>query len=312
MSKLKDLRVILVILLVISWAGAGLGGYFYHTEKTKQLALKDEEILAMNTTLDQIGELVTAYAVSSDVVTGKKIDESDLTPIDVPISMVTNLALDPEEIIGKYFKTGLTAGTALSSDMVYADEITDDQRLLDVVVHNIPVGLKEGSFVDVRITLPKGEDFVAMAHKKVHTISGGVLKLVVTEKDIHTYNSMLIDSLIYPGTTLYAIEYLEGGIQSGADTYYPLSSNVLAIAQKDPNLLEAIKSDIVHRRDSLETGLVAIEDEELTRTLERGREKHQESITDAEREFERRMEKLAEQKAEQDRIDAQNAANSGG
>lgn len=307
MSKLKDIKVILIILLVISWIGAGLGGYLFYTAKEKQLALKDAELAEMTGTLNQIGELVTAYAVSSDVVTGKKIDESDLLPIDVPISMVTNLTLDPAELIGKYFKTSLTSGTAISSDVVYTDEITDDQRLLDVVVHNIPVGLKEGSFVDVRITLPKGEDFIAMAHKKVHTISGGVLKLVVTEKDIHTYNSMLIDSLIYPGTTLYAIEYLEGGIQSGADTYYPLSSNVLAIAQKDPNLLDAIKSDIIHRRESLETGLVSVDDEEVTRTLERGREKHQESITEAEREFQRRMERMAEQQAEQDRLDAQNA-----
>lgn len=138
-----------------------------------------------------------------------------------------------------------------------------------------------------------------MAHKKVQSISGGVLKLVVTERDIHTYNSMLIDSLIYPGTTLYAIEYLEGGIQSGADTYYPLSSNVLAIAQKDPNLLDAIKSDIIHRREALETGLESVDDEEITRTLERGREKHQESITEAEREFQRRMEQLAEQQAQE-------------
>lgn len=295
MSRLKDVKVILTIILVLSWIGAGVGGYFYHTAKEKQLALKDEEIQTMQATLDQIGELVPAYVVASDVVTGKKIDESDLTPIDVPVSMSTNLVQDPNELIGKYFKTGLTTGTAISSDMVYPDEITDDQRLLDVVVHNIPVGLKEGSFVDVRITLPKGEDFIAMSHKKVHTIAEGVIKLVVTEKDIHTYNSMLIDSFIYPGTQLYAIEYLEGGIQAGADTYYPLSSNVLAIAQKDPNLLDAIKSDIIHRREAIESDLTAIEDEEVTRTLERARERYQESITEADREFERRMERLAEE-----------------
>lgn len=299
MSRLRDIKVILIILLVVTWIGAGLGGYLFYTAKEKQITLKDTELQNLQSNLDQVGELVTAYAVTSDVVTGKKIDESDLQPIDVPNSMVTNLVLDPAELIGKYFKTNLTAGTAISADMIYSDEITDDQRLLDVVVHNIPVGLKEGAFVDVRITLPKGEDFVAMAHKKVQSISGGVLKLVVTERDIHTYNSMLIDSLIYPGTTLYAIEYLEGGIQSGADTYYPLSSNVLAIAQKDPNLLDAIKSDIIHRREALETGLESVDDEEITRTLERGREKHQESITEAEREFQRRMEQLAEQQAQE-------------
>lgn len=295
MSKFKDAKVILSTLLVVSWLGAGAGGYVLYNSKENQLDLKKTEIADMQATLDQIGELVTAYAVSTDVVTGKKITDSDITPIDVPVSMATNLVLDPEELIGNYFKTGLTTGTAISSDIIYTDEITDDLRLFDVVVHNVPVGLKEGSYVDVRITLPQGEDFIAMAHKRVASINAGVLKLIVTEKDLHTYNSMLIDSLVYPGTQLYAVEYLEGGIQSGADTYYPLASNVLAIAQKDPNLLEAIKSDIIHRREAVETGLVSVAEDELTRTLERGRENFSESITEAEREFLRRMEKLEEE-----------------
>lgn len=295
MSRLKDVKVILILLLVLTWVGAGVGGYFFYTSKEKQISLKDEEIQTLNNSLEQIGELVTVYQVATDVATGKKIDESDLVPIDVPIAMATNLVTDPEELIGKHFKTNLTAGTTISYDVIYEEEITDDMRLLDVVLHTIPVGLKEGSYVDVRITLPKGEDFVAMSHKRVHSISGGVLKLVVTEKDIHTYHSMLIDSLIYPGTQLYAIEYIEGGIQAEADTYYPISKNVLAIAQRDPNLLEAIKSDIIHRREAVETGLTPVEDDEVVRTLERGRERYQESISEAEKEFQRRLERMQQE-----------------
>lgn len=313
MSKLKDLRVILAIMLFLSWVGASVGGYFYHTAKTKEIEKRDVDIASLQESINQVGELITAYTVVADVKTGKKIEETDLQPIEVPLSMATNLVQDPAELIGKYYKLDLTAGTAITNDVIYTEELTDDMRLFDVVLHNMPVGLKPGAFIDVRISLPLGEDFIAIPHKKVHDINAGVIKLAVKEEDIHVYNSMLIDSLIYPGTQLYAVEYLEGGVQAPANSYYPISKNILAVAQKDPNLISAIKSDIIQRRTHLETGLEAIQPtegqrEEIDRVLERGKEKYRETFVEAEREYQRRMEKEEELRREQE---AQAAANGG-
>lgn len=296
-SKLKDVKVILIIALVLTWVLAGAGGYFFYKSKESAIGKKNEEIANLENTLAQIGELVTVFQVATDVPTGKKIDESDLVPVDVPLATATNLVQDSAELIGKYFKTSLKTGTSISSDMVYAEELTDDMRYLDAVLHNIPVGLKSGSYVDVRITLPSGQDFISMGRKRVADINNGVLKLVVTEKDILTYNSMLIDSYLYTGTQLYALEYIEGGIQAQADTFYPISSSVLAIAQKNPNLLEAIKSDIIIQRENLEGTITTskIKQDDVNLTLERNRDKFRATVVDAEREFQRRMERQAEE-----------------
>lgn len=304
--KLKNLKVLLSLLLVLTWVGGGAGGYLFYVFKQKEIANKDAEIKTLKDSINQLGELVTVYTVASDVKMGKKIEETDLVPMQIPSSMATNLVQDPKEIIGKYYKVDLKAGTAISKDVVYEEELTDDLRLVDLVLHTIPVGLKVGSYVDVRISLPLGEDFIAIPHKKVYAINGGVIKLAINERDIHAYNSMLIDSLLYPGTQLYAVEYLEGGAQKPADAYYPVSKNVLAIAQKDPNLIDAIKADILQRREALEHGLEAIQTDEnqmarerLDIILQRGRERLQESFAEAEREHELQEQKRLEQEQQQ-------------
>ena len=291
MNFLKSAKGVLITSLIVSWVVVGVGGYFYYDSNQKTLLSKDEKIVQLETDLTNIGELVPAYSVASDVKMGKQIQETDLVEVSIPIGAAGNMISDMTQLVGKYYRLDLTAGTVISTDAIYEDPITDDLRLFDLVVNNVPVGLKEGSYVDVRISLPMGEDFIALSHKKVKSINAGVLKLSVTSKDIHTYNSMLLDSLIYPGTSIYAIEYIEGGVQKAADTYYPVSSNILAIAQKDPNLLEAIKSDMLQKREVLDKDLGKFTDKtitdeaELERVLALGRSKYSSLISEAERQY---------------------------
>jgi hypothetical protein len=298
--KLKEAKVLLSLILVLTWVIGGGLGYLYHASNVKKLSAKDTQIVKLDASIKQVGELVDAYTVATDVKMGKKIEEVDLVAVKVPISMATNLVRTQDDLIGKYYKLNLTAGTAINTDAVFGLQLTDDMRLFDLVLHNIPVGLKVGSFVDVRIALPLGEDFIAIPHKQVRAINAGVVKLAINEQDIHTYNSMLIDALVYPGTQLYAVEYLEGGVQKAADSFYPVSKNILAIAQKDPNLINAIKSDIMQRRDALETGLAKIQPadgrvkESLDLILQRGRDKYRDSVIEAERESVRTADKQAE------------------
>jgi hypothetical protein len=299
--KLKDLRILLAVILVLTWIIASVVIFFLVSSNSKNVTDREAEIQNLNGSIQQIGEMVTAFSLATDAPLGKKIEETDLTTVAVPMSSATNLVLDMNELVGKFVKLNLTAGTSLSKDMIQDSELTDDMRLFDVVLNTVPVGLKEGSYVDVRITMPLGEDFIAIPHKRVYSINAGVLKLAVNEQDIHTYNSMLIDSLLYQGTTLYATEYVEGGVQKPADAYYPLSRNILTIAQKDPNLVAAIKSDILKRRGTLENGLTTITaaqnaqaQDSLNVILQRGREKYETYVQEASKEHAIQVEREAE------------------
>lgn len=312
---LKDLRVIFAVLLVLTWIVGGVGGFLYYKKVSSELQNKDLEIENLQYSLSQVDVMVTAYAVASDVEMGQKIEDSHLIPVEVPMGISDNFILSKEDLVGKYYKVDLSAGTPLTNDVVIDMEVTDDMRLFDVVVHTVPIGLEVGSYVDVRITLPLGEDFIGLAHKRVFDINGNLLKLAVTEDDIHAYNSMLVDSIIYPGTQIYAVEYIQGAAQKPADNYYPVSPNVLAIAQKDPNLITAIKADMLQRRGNLEASLSLVSDERtlenLSRILERGKQDYQSSFIEAGRIFERRMAEEAARKEREAREAARQAARSG-
>ena len=305
-DKLKDVRLWLGVLLGITILGSGLGFTVMNKNHKGVVEQKDNEIVALQSELDRIGQLTTVYRLRADVNSGKKIEETDLEGVEVPVSVATNMITNLDDVIGNTYKLDISASSILSNDMVSDLVITDDMRYLDVVTHYNPIGIEPDSYVDIRISMPMGEDYIAMSHKKVEQINSGIMKLIVTEEDIMTYNSMLVDALLYQGTQIYAVEYVEGGIQESAETFYPMSKQAIAIAQKNPNLMTAIKEDILARRDVLETGSqdTLVEDKDLTKTLEKGREQVLKSINNSQKEvdkqreeFEKQQEKLAQEQA---------------
>ncbi len=300
--KKKGKLIIIIVVALIIIAG-GLLGYMQYTKVKNQIAIKDQEIMQLQQTITNIGDLVTAYVVRADVVAGKPVEETDLQPVDIPLSMAGTMVTNINDTKGKFYKIGLKQGSTLTVDMLLDSKLEDSTRLFDVVTDENPLGLRPGSYVDVRISMPLGEDFVAMTHKRVHSINSGILKLAVTEQDIHVYNSMLVDKILYPGTRIYAVEYAEPGAQKAATSYYPVSKNVLAILEKDPNLVEAVKQDMVARRDQLEASLNSAINPEIARVLQQGKQTITQAIDESDREIQQRWE---EEERERKRLEEQN------
>lgn len=266
LKKLLDLKVILIVLLIVSWVVVGIFFFKFKGDTEAQLAAKDSQISDLETSLSEIGELVPAYVVASDVPSGKQIEESDVTQIDVPLSMSDNLVQDYDELIGKYFKLGMTAGTVITSNAIYEEVITPDMRYYDVMVDVMPIGLQVGSFVDIRIKNSNGSDRIGISHRQVAQINGNCLKLILTEEDILMFSGMLSDNVFLQGTLefkgirdenndgkvdnkdttkidcgdsyIYAVEYVEGGVQDRAAKFYSPNKVVRYLLTVDPNIHE--------------------------------------------------------------------------
>lgn len=293
---------VLVFLVVLTTSGIG---FLKYVQIKKLIAEKDGMIDQLQQTIESIGSLVTVYAVRADVKAGKEILETDLQPITVPQSMAVNAVTDLNTIKGKYYRTNLKQGSILLQDLVMEDKLDPSMRLYDIVTDENPLGLRPGAYVDIRISMPFGEDFIAMSHKRVYAINNGILKLAVNEQDIHTYNSMLVDKILYPGTRIYAVEYVEPGVQQPAQKYYPVSKNILAIAEKDPNLLSAIQQDMIARRDQLETSLKSMINPEIANIIEMGKQRITQAISQTDKEIQRRWE---QEEAERKALEAQQQA----
>lgn len=228
---------------VLLVAALGVGGFVAYNYVTDQfavyeeaIAMRDGKIGELQGLLDEIGAMTTVYELNYDVKGGTIIDETDLTPVQVPAKAASGYVQDINNVIGKYYKTALGKGNILGESMVLDYELTGDLRYLDVAVDGMPIGLEVGDYVDVRFRFTFGQNFLAMSHKQVVEINKNVLKLVVDEKDIHTYESMQRDKDTYVGCKISAVEYIEGGIQAAGLNFYPARIESMSTLVQDPNV----------------------------------------------------------------------------
>ena len=229
------MKKIIIIAVSVLVGLSVLAGGFWLTKSyfDKQCADIQSELDAYKETYDGV-ELVAAYTVTEDKSYGEIISDEDLVEITEIYS--DNLILDPAEIIGKYYRINVSAGTPLTSDVIMDFEVADDERAYDVITSYKAIGLKPNDFVDIRFVTPMGEDYIALSHKRVEGVYGDVLKLAMSEYDIMIYNSLQVDKILLKGSTIYASKYIEPGGQSAAQTFYPFSSEVLSTMSRDPNI----------------------------------------------------------------------------
>ncbi len=235
MRTIKKVIITALISIVILFAIA-LGYIWLKNEEATKLAAAYDELETYRSIYEPLGEIITGYVVVSDMQYGRQITEDDIMPIDVTESSAGNICTEIDEIIGKYYRINLTGGTLLSSDVIMDYPQTSDVRAYDVITTYNPIGLEPNDFVDIRFVTPMGEDYIALSHKRVEGVYGGVLKLAMSEYDIMVYNSLVVDKILFSGSSIYATKYLEPGGQEAAEAFYPLSTQVLTAIANDPNI----------------------------------------------------------------------------
>lgn len=268
------------------------------TNKYKNaIASRDMQINELSSFLQNIGELQTGYVVTQSVRAGEEITEELIQEVDVPTKLGLNLASSKEEVVGNYFRISLSEGTVLTMEDVLKEELNHSERYIDVVLDETPLGIEVGDYIDIRILFPYGEDFIGISHKKVEEINTGVLKLVFDENDIYAYNSMLFDKVLYAGVKIYAVEYKDAGSQASAEVYYPLNQNLSELAALDPNLLDAVKQEMIIKREQVDQSLGGSVDTlnekelaKLSSQIEKARQNIGKQFTSAQKEIAKRIE----------------------
>lgn len=245
--KIKMTKKTIKIVAIAVGALLVVGGYALtlsymkrqFTEYEVALSTRDGQLEQFQQKIEEIGPLTTCYELNYDVKGGTVISESDFTSIEIPQKAAAGYVQDINEVIGKYYKTDIAANTVMPECLAMDFVLENDLRYLDVVIDELPIGLEVGDYVDVRFRFTFGQDMIALAHKQIVDINLNVLKLVVDEKDIYTYESMQKDKAQYVGCKTSAIQYIEGAIQPSGKNYYPLRIDILATLVQDPNIKDA-------------------------------------------------------------------------
>lgn len=252
------LFLILNIVQFVVWRNANIASAEKYTS----------EIATLEQTINSYGASVTCYTVKSAVKAGDIVDMNSITPITFMSSTVTDQHITDTDVLkDKVFKIAINPNTPITSNMLMDEVLEDDARDRDITLDRMTVGISEGDYIDIRMTMPYGDDYIVLSHKRVYAVNDNTIKLYMTELEWATYLGARIDYMLNAdyGLVLYADKYVEPGIQQSAVAYYAVPENIASLLSKNPNIIRDTDVDLIDQmkttRNNLNELLVIFRDE---------------------------------------------------
>ena len=219
---------------------------------------------------EQEANLKSVYVVAQDIASGESVtaDKLTLQNIDgaaVPSNALTVAAL--EERTNIYDESGnlirkvdviskidLMQGTVITLDMIAeSEELASDLRKQEYNMIMLPSQLENGQYIDIRLRLPDGTDYIVASHKRV-TIPeiGGVaslntISIDVSETEILSLSCAIVECYKIEGSILYANQYVEPGLQTAATSTYIPNDETVTLIRRDPNCVTTAANAIIER-----------------------------------------------------------------
>ena len=133
------------------------------------------------------------------------------------------------------------------------EKTTDDLRKVEYNMLVLPTQLETGEYVDVRLSLPSGQDYIVISKKQVEIpqINGvdvdDTIWMKLTEGEIITMNNAIVEAYKMAGSQLKVITYTEAGIQNAAIPTYVPTGEVMKLIESDPNIIQTAKNTLISR-----------------------------------------------------------------
>lgn len=210
------------------------------------------------------------YVLKQDLVAGATILEANnegkfvdnyLTIVEVDANLAPSTAITvqnySQEITKeKVTKIDLKAGTVLTTDMIVnsEDATATDTREQEYNMIILPTYLEKDDYVDIRLRLPSGEDYIVVSKKKVLDTNEETVWMNLSEMEILTMSNAIVEAYQIVGSELYATTYVEPGIQESASVTYVPSVSVMTLINENPNIVQTAKQELAQRYSSMSTG----------------------------------------------------------
>lgn len=197
-------------------------------------------------------------------------------------------------------RVDVPAGAFVTKDMfIEAEEETpNSQRIQEYNMILLPSQLKNGDFVDIRLSLPTGQDYVVISKKKVIGTDATSIWCYMDELEMLTINNAIVEAYVISGAKLYATQYTDPGMQKALEPTYTVSGDVLTLIMNNPNITQEardnlwLKYDSVARVSNIETllepykdarnGLVQSKNQEEAQSVKAARQAYVESLAGTE------------------------------
>lgn len=186
-----------------------------------------------------------------NISSGEEIIPSMVESVEIPVT--TNLTdfilakrqdqtgkiVDIGFMSGYTSKVDLKEGTILTKSMLNEgeNEISNSLRYVEYNMITMPTTLDIGSFIDIRLRLPNGQDLIVVSKKEIANVYGQTIGLNLTEDEILILNSAIVERYIITASELYMTTYVEPGTQTAAKYTYMPTSEVIALMNMDENIV---------------------------------------------------------------------------
>ena len=145
--------------------------------------------------------------------------------------------------IDMYANSIVTLDSLASSDQ----KITDDTRYVEYNMLVLPTTIMEGDFIDIRLTLPNGQDLIVISKKQIKSMIGDTIGLELSEDEILMMESAIVETYIMTASKLYAIQYIEPGNQAAAIRTYVPTYEARSLMSADPNITEIAREKLFEK-----------------------------------------------------------------
>ena len=198
------------------------------------------------------------YVAMEDIKAGDKVtpelfmQKKVKTDADLSIYLNPDIFFEYDEegnVFDYYAKVDIPFDSmVLTSTVVKSGtETRSDERLIEYNMVVLPTQLKNGDYIDIRFMLPTSEDYIVLSKKYVEQTTATSVWIKVTEEELLSMNSAIIDAYTIKGSKIHATMYTNPGIQEAAEPTYPVNDNILNLMNSDSNIINEAKAELVKR-----------------------------------------------------------------
>lgn len=256
-------RIILgfILGLIISMIVFGVA-YFYYLNHEKEMKEQEKAAIQQEAVDKYIQEHPTkvVYALAQDKKAGEVLSDTDFAATEINEELVpADAVLEPSFAVGKVMRSDMKQNTILTESLYYEEkDYPDDMRLLEYTVVNLPQKLDVNEFVDLRIMLPTGSDYIVLSKKRVIDLQRptpenpkNIIWFHALEEEILRMTSAIVDASFVDGAILYAVPYVAPDVQDEAIQTYPPNIEVQNLIIQNPNILEKAITELEARNRKL-------------------------------------------------------------
>lgn len=223
--------------------------------------------------------VIKVMVLNKTIKSGNEITANDYTVKTVNKSVVPDDAI--RSINGTAVaKIDLSSGTVLSNSMLTqkTEQLSKDLREQQYNMISLPTDLAAGDFIDIRLQLSDGGDYIVASKKNVQKADATTVWLNMNEEETLAMSNAIVEYYTMAGSKLYATKYTDPGTQEAAVATYSPNDTVKALMLNNDNITTQLQDGTGRLADKLKAIRKAKIDVELNKYSETGLENLEKNI----------------------------------